>query len=214
MNKLSILPLIGLLGIVGCAETPQGPTQDVWPAQGKPWAKFSQEKQYCESQALASIDGQAEQRNNRAIIGGVVTTVLGAGLGAAIGGGSGAGIGAGAGALAGGGGGALYSSGNNDSIQNMYNATYLQCMTSFGNVAGRQVITRTTVQQGPQIPRPMPYNSNYEAPQYQRYYPNAYQTQQGYQPYPGNAYRPPYQNGYPYNQNGAYGGYQQSQYGY
>ncbi|GAN61124.1 hypothetical protein ACI01nite_09820 [Acetobacter cibinongensis] len=129
--------LLPALLLTACAETPMGPSVMVLPSQGKSYATFSQEQNFCRSQAATAVSGQAERQNHRAILGGLATTALGAGLGAAAGGGAGAAIGAGAGALGGTAGGGLYSNSKQGSLQNQYDNAYVQCMIAYKNVLPR-----------------------------------------------------------------------------
>lgn len=126
--------LLPALMLAACAETPMGPTAMVLPGPGKDYATFSQEQNFCRSQAASSVNGQAERQNHRALLGGLATTALGAGLGAAAGGGVGAGIGAGAGALGGTLGGGAYSNSRQGGIQQQYDNAYVQCMIAYKNV--------------------------------------------------------------------------------
>lgn len=129
--------LLPALLLSACAETPMGPSVMVLPQQGKPYAVFAQEQNFCRSQAQMAVNGQAERQNHRAILGGLATTALGAGLGAAAGGGAGAAIGAGAGALGGTMGGGLYSNSKQGSIQSQYDNAYVACMVSYKNLLAR-----------------------------------------------------------------------------
>lgn len=137
--KLKQLPLLmaPVLMLAACAQTPMGPTVMVLPGKDKSYAEFAQEQSFCKSQANSAVSGQAENQNHRALLGGLATTALGAGLGAAIGGGSGAAIGAGAGALGGGLGGSMYTNNQQGGIQTQYNNAYAQCMVAYHNVLGR-----------------------------------------------------------------------------
>jgi hypothetical protein len=122
-----------------CAQTPMGPTIQVLPGQGKSFDAFQYDQFQCKQFAGQSVTGQAQNANNRAVAGGLITTALGAGLGAAIGAaggnaGAGAAIGAGAGALGGGAFGAASSSYAQFSIQDQYNTAYAQCMYAKGNM--------------------------------------------------------------------------------
>lgn len=134
MKKITtFLSLSILAGLSACAEVPDYSTVDIMPPPGKTWQQFSSEKQYCYSQAKEAVGHQVDRTNNKAIIGGAVTTLLGAGIGAAAGGGIGAGIGAASGAFAGTAGGGIYSGDRNSNIQSAYNTVYLQCMRTYGN---------------------------------------------------------------------------------
>lgn len=121
------------LTLAACADIPSNPTVDVMPPPGQSWESFSQQRQFCNQQASQRVGHDVSRANTRGIIGGVVTTALGAGIGAAAGGGMGAALGAGAGALAGTAGGGLYSGSQNSSIQQEYNIAYLQCMQAYRN---------------------------------------------------------------------------------
>ncbi|WP_230975571.1 glycine zipper family protein [Acetobacter garciniae] len=111
-----------------------GPTVQVLPTPGKDYGTFVQEQNFCRSQAEQAVRGQAAHQNEKALIGGIAATALGAGLGAAVGGGTGAGIGAAAGAVGGGIGGGAYSQGRQRGIQVQYNNAYVQCMAAYHNV--------------------------------------------------------------------------------
>lgn len=117
----------------GCASTPMGPTVQVMPGKDKPFDVFAQEQASCKQYATQEVGGQAEEANQRAIGAGLLTTALGAGLGAAVGGGRGAGIGAAAGGVVGTGIGASNSQHTQLSIQQQYNNAYSQCMYAKGN---------------------------------------------------------------------------------
>lgn len=125
--------LASLLLLSACATPPLGPTVAVMPAPGKPFDVFQADQALCKQYADGQVAGGAQEANNKAVMTGVVGTVLGAGLGAAIGGGRGAAIGAGAGAL----GGTALAAGQTDraqySLQQRYDIAYSQCMYSRGN---------------------------------------------------------------------------------
>jgi hypothetical protein len=131
--KASAAAVAALLLLDGCVTQPLGPTIAVMPAPGKPFAVFQQEQATCQAFADQQTAGGAQQANNQQVLTGVLTTALGAGLGAAVGGGSGAAIGAGAGAIGGtaiGAGPAQYAQ---MSLQQRYNLAYAQCMYAHGN---------------------------------------------------------------------------------
>ncbi len=130
---VSGVAVLGLL-LSGCAQTPLGPTVQVMPGPGKSFEAFTYDQAGCKQFSEASVAGQAQNANNRAIGAAAIGTVLGAGLGAAIGGGHGAAIGAGGGAVAGTGLGMGSSSGQQYGIQQQYDNAYAQCMYSKGNM--------------------------------------------------------------------------------
>jgi uncharacterized protein YcfJ len=121
------------LALTSCAQTPMGPTVAVLPGAGKSFDAFQSDQLVCKQFAEQTVAGQAQNANARGVGGAVLTTALGAGLGAAIGGGRGAGIGAASGALGGAGIGAATSSNAQLSIQDQYNLAYAQCMYTRGN---------------------------------------------------------------------------------
>jgi hypothetical protein len=138
-----------LLLMVGCAETPMGPTVQVMPGSGKTLDAFQADQYTCKQFAENAVAGQAQNANNRAVGAAAVTTVLGAGLGAAIGGGRGAGIGAASGALGGTAIGASTSSNAQLSIQDQYNNAFAQCMYTRGNVVPGMGMGPVVYQGGP-----------------------------------------------------------------
>lgn len=119
--------------LVGCAQTPMGPTVQVMPGPGKSFEAFQFDQAGCKQFAEQSVAGQAQNANIRGVATGAITTALGAGLGAAIGGGSGAGIGAASGALGGGAIGGVTSSNAQVGIQQQYDNAFAQCMFAKGN---------------------------------------------------------------------------------
>ncbi len=121
------------LFLIGCAQTPMGPTVNVMPGPGRSFSDFQTDQMVCKNFAENAVSGQARNANVRGVGAAAVTTVLGAGLGAAIGGGRGAGIGAAGGALGGTGVGALTSSNAQGSIQDQYNNAFAQCMYTKGD---------------------------------------------------------------------------------
>ena len=116
-----------------CASPPLGPSVAVMPAPNKPFDVFANEQAGCESYASLQVNGQAKAANDRSVGRAVLTTALGAGLGAAVGGGRGAAIGAGSGAVVGALGGAARKRYAADGIQRRYDIAYEQCMYAKGN---------------------------------------------------------------------------------
>ncbi|GBR44074.1 glycine zipper family protein [Neokomagataea thailandica] len=134
LNRTCVTAVTLCLALAGCAETPMGPTVQVYPAPGKNYQTFLQEQQFCKTQAESAVAGQASHENQRALLGAVATTALGTGLGAALGGGAGAGIGAASGALGSGLGGGIYSRDQQGGIQTQYNNAFAQCMLTYHNI--------------------------------------------------------------------------------
>lgn len=124
----------GLAAMVsGCAAPPLGPLVPVVPGPGKDLAQFQDDDLACRSYAQASVAGQAEAANSRAVGGTVLSAALGAGLGAIVGGGRGAAFGAATGVGLGTGLNAGASAGEQYGIQYRFDAAYAQCMYSRGD---------------------------------------------------------------------------------
>jgi len=134
-----ILASAGILALlVGCTETPAGPTVQVMPRSNKSFEAFQADQAACKAYAESQVSGQADAANKKALTTGALTTLAGAGLGAAIGAATGsAATGAAIGAATGAGGGGLYgahtASQKNATIQQQYDTAYMQCMYSKGN---------------------------------------------------------------------------------
>ncbi|HEY1796026.1 MAG TPA: YMGG-like glycine zipper-containing protein [Stellaceae bacterium] len=125
--------MAAVLTVAACAPQVVAPTVPVMPGQGKPFDQFAADQQTCEAYANQQIAPLTQQANNSGIGEALLTTALGAGLGAAIGGGRGAAIGAASGAVVGTSMGASNSARAGAGIQGQYNMYYAQCMSSKGN---------------------------------------------------------------------------------
>jgi hypothetical protein len=147
--------LMPVLALAACAP-PIGPTVQVLPGPNKPFAGFQLDQHDCSILAGQTIRPMLDAAGNRALGTAILSTALGAGLGAAVGGGRGAGIGAASGGIVGSAIGADSAGRDQNNIQLTYDNTYSQCMYSRGNLiqgAPRQVI----VQPGPYVVQPAPY---------------------------------------------------------
>jgi hypothetical protein len=145
--------------LAGCAQQPLGPTVAVMPADNKNFDQFAQDQSVCTSYAGQQVGGEAQVANNQAVGGTLLTTALGAGLGAAAGGGMGAAIGAASGALVGSAGAANYSGAAGYDIQQRYDIAYVQCMAAHGNK-----VPTSQAASGP--PGPASYPGAYPYPYY------------------------------------------------
>jgi uncharacterized protein YcfJ len=125
--------MIAVIALTACAPTVMAPTIPVMPGARKTPDQFMADQQTCQYYANSQTAPLSAQANNQALGGALLTTALGAGLGAAIGGGRGAAIGAASGALVGGAAGAQGSSIAGMNIQQQYNIFYSQCMSARGN---------------------------------------------------------------------------------
>jgi uncharacterized protein YcfJ len=125
--------LVAVIALTACAPTVMAPTVPVMPGANKPFEQFAADQQTCQAYANSQTAPLAAQANNQAVGTALLTTALGAGLGAAVGGGRGAAIGAASGAVLGGAAGAQGSSFAGMSIQQQFDVYYSQCMYARGN---------------------------------------------------------------------------------
>lgn len=119
--------------LAGCVTPPMGPTIPVMPGPNKPFTAFQQDDMSCQDYARQQVAGGAEAANNKSVTEAIIGTALGAGLGAAVGGGRGAAVGAASGAVVGTAVGSNTSAHAQYGLQQRYNITYAQCMSSKGN---------------------------------------------------------------------------------
>jgi hypothetical protein len=121
------------LTLASCAAPPPGPTVPVAPGPGKSFDQFAADQAGCEQYASAQVAPGVAAANQQGFGTALVTTALGAGLGAAIGGGRGAAIGAASGAVVGTAAGASGTGYAQMSLQQQYDMFYSQCMYAKGN---------------------------------------------------------------------------------
>lgn len=147
LNVVSIAVTVLFL-FTGCATAPLGPTIQVMPAPGKPFATFQAESEECQAWAFQQMGGQeaVDRVNANAVLYGVIGGAIGAGIGALSGASwgygprsrrryaaSGAAMGAGIGTAAGAAQGAAASAHSSQQLQMIYDDAYVQCMYSKGN---------------------------------------------------------------------------------
>ena len=133
------VPVAGLVLLTGCATAPAGPSVMVLPGQSKGFEQFQSDDAICRqwaAQATGVTPGSSSGRGT--VAGASIGTLLGAAAGAAIGAAAGnpamgAAAGAGAGLLGGTAYGANASWSGSGSLQQQYDASYMQCMYSKGN---------------------------------------------------------------------------------
>ncbi len=164
-RKSSLLFLVAVLGLSGCATIPTGPSVMVLPGQGKPFEVFQVDDAVCRQWAGQQAGATpASASTESAVSSAAIGTVLGAALGAAIGAASGnpgigAAIGAGSGAL----GGTLYGAGASQaaagSVQWRYDIAYQQCMYAKGNQIPGTVQVSQPRYSAPPPPPPPPSGS-------------------------------------------------------
>ena len=139
MKNTQIFKSFFLLAVLsGCATLPTGPSVNVLPAPGKPFATFQAEDATCRQWAGQHLGSPQQTYESNVATGAVAGTAVGAGLGAALGSasghaGAGAAIGAASGLLVGTA--ASSSSGQvyGREAQRRYDNGYVQCMYSYGN---------------------------------------------------------------------------------
>lgn len=138
----------GMALLAGCVTAPLGPTVAVMPGPGKTSAQYSADVWTCQQTAQAAIAGPTQNAQG----GAAVTTAGGAALGAAVGAlfgaatgnvGAGAAWGAGTGLMIGGASAGGAGAVSSYSLQNQYNAIYVQCMGQLGNAQPSRVVRRT-----------------------------------------------------------------------
>jgi uncharacterized protein YcfJ len=131
--------LMLLMVLSGCATLPTGPSVNVLPTQGKPFATFQTEDATCRQWAQQQMGMPTQQTYDKNVATGAVAgTAIGAGLGAALGSasghaGAGALVGAGLGLFAGTATGANAGQATSMETQRRYDNSYVQCMYSYGN---------------------------------------------------------------------------------
>jgi len=127
--------LVAALSLGACAPQVIAPTVPVMPGPGKAPAAFNADAAACRQYADAQIAPLQQQAGSAAVGTALVTTALGAGLGAAVGGGRGAAIGAASGAVVGTGIAASNAQMAGLTLQQQYDVFYSQCMYGRGNQA-------------------------------------------------------------------------------
>jgi hypothetical protein len=139
ITKTLAVPVAALVLFTGCATVPSGPNVVALPGQGKPFEVFRADDYACRTFAAQQTGEPATDTAARNVAGGAILgTLLGAAAGAALGAiGGNAGIGAAAGAGVGLLGGSAVGAGNAGAaygtMQQRYDAAYLQCMYAKGH---------------------------------------------------------------------------------
>lgn len=138
-SRLSVLAMLLLLVLGGCATMPAGPSVMVLPPPGKPFEQFQADDAACRQWAAQQIGVSPQETANKNVATGAVAgAAIGTGLGAAIGAaaghvGTGAAIGAATGLLAGTATGANAGQAYGWQAQRQYDMAYVQCMYAKGN---------------------------------------------------------------------------------
>jgi hypothetical protein len=150
---------LGLLA--GCVTAPLGPTVAVMPGPNKSQEQYGADASACQQMAATAIAGPTQNAQGNA----AATAAGGAALGAAVGAlfgaatgnaGAGAAWGAGTGLMIGGASAGGAGAASSYSLQNQYNAIYVQCMGQRGNAQPAQMVRRGYRPMTPPAAAPMP----------------------------------------------------------
>lgn len=139
IGRITCLVLVAALATAACVSVPTGPNVVVLPGSGKPLEHFQADDASCRQWAAQQTgtttkDAAAESGVTSALIGTAVGAALGAAVGAAAGNaGIGAAVGAGAGLLGGTAAGVGTAEAAHRTVQQRYDASYMQCMYAKGN---------------------------------------------------------------------------------
>jgi hypothetical protein len=132
--KKSIIAVMVLGTLAGCASLPNGPSVAVMPASGKPFEVFAAEDVQCRQFAQQSIGTSASQNATDSEIKSIAAgTAIGAAAGVLGGGHQGAGSGAAFGMLGGAAMGSEAAAYSGREAQRRYDISYEQCMYAKGN---------------------------------------------------------------------------------
>lgn len=159
-QRLTLLALLPVVLLAGCAQTPTAPHVAVMPAPGKPFEQFAAEEKECRAYAQDSIGGEnaADRANGRAVGAAALGTVIGAAAGnVLIGPRRGTGEGAGMGLIMGSAIGSGQSGQATQDLQRRYDIAYEQCMYAKGNqIPGAHPAHPRVVVQQPVYVTPQP----------------------------------------------------------
>jgi hypothetical protein len=139
IGRTTCLVLVVALATTACVSVPTGPNVVVLPGSGKPLEDFQADDASCrqwaaERTGTTTKDAAAESGVTSALIGTAVGAALGAAVGAVAGNpGIGAAVGAGAGLLGGTAAGVGTAEAAHRTVQQRYDASYMQCMYAKGN---------------------------------------------------------------------------------
>ena len=154
------VPFAASVLLSACVSVPSGPSVMVLPGARASFEQFARDEALCRDWAAGGT-GTTPNRaaTESGVTGAAVATVIGAAAGAAIGGalgeaGEGAAIGAGSGLLLGSAAGAERGSWAAATVQERYDAAYLQCMYASGHQIPVPAATARTVAPRPPAPPP------------------------------------------------------------
>lgn len=147
MTTNRLCSVLALAALTGCVAVPQGPTVAVMPGTSKSLDQFQADNGNCQQHAQSAIAGPTQAAYNQAGANVVGSAAFGALIGALFGSftgdaGYGAAWGAGTGALFGSAGATNYGAASSYTLQQQYNAAYMQCMYTHGNQVPARVVQR------------------------------------------------------------------------
>jgi len=161
-----VVPVAAGLLLSACATVPTGPTVMVLPGGGKSFEQFQGDDAICRQWAFQQTGTTTDRASSQSTVSGAaIGTLVGAAAGAALGAAAGnPGIGAAAGAGVGLLGGTAIGAGRADAahstVQQRYNAAYMQCMYAKGNqipvARGSQPSSYTSTHPAPPVGMPPP----------------------------------------------------------
>lgn len=167
-KNVRFIALFGVLMAAGCASVPSGPSGMALPGTGKSFDAFRADdyecRQYASMQAGGSPERAAEDSGARSA---ALGTVIGAAAGAAFNGGHGAAVGAGTGLLVGSLAGTGAANASAYTLQERYDAGYMQCMYAKGDripVSGRFLTPEHAAARAAYAPPPPPPGTGYAPP--------------------------------------------------
>jgi len=137
--RVAVVPLCTVLLLSACASVPTGPTVMVLPGNGKSFEQFQGDDAICRQWALQQTGTTTDQSSTHSgVSGAAIGTLVGAAAGAALGAAAGspatgAAVGAGVGLLGGTAVGVSRGDAAGTTVQQRYNAAYMQCMYAKGN---------------------------------------------------------------------------------
>lgn len=131
----TVIGLLGIAAMSGCATAPPGPTAQVMPPPNKPLEMFQADDAACRPYAAGIVQPDIDAANKQMAGQIIIGALAGAALGAAIGNGAGQAIAAGAaaGSIVGTAAAADTTAWSQLTVQQRYDIAYSQCMYSRGN---------------------------------------------------------------------------------
>jgi len=156
--KRTLLPLLSLLVLAGCASVPTAPSVTALPGRDKHFDQFMVDDAACRQYAGVQV-GSNREEESAVVRSATIGTVIGALAGAALGGRDGAAVGAGLGLLTGSAAGSDQGRSARYGTQRQYDQAYVQCMYARGHkvpVQGVMMESNGVAPADPSRPPPPP----------------------------------------------------------